>query len=214
MAAYIAKKGHDNAPSTEIKAVYKCRNIAGYLSKYCTKNLNAMKLHSNIDNNTMQQVVKASGKPDAAGLKLNPGLLAAKFLKEENCYLLKFDSELINCEKIVELVQDTGAFVLHYKDCELRTIKGRQWFCSTTLTKMRNVSEVVSDDVETDLQNILQKGCIKYTKIVKDYVTVLCFNVFEYVNKGMFEGLRQLIRSNQNLWVMNEHDAYFNLLKV
>jgi len=207
------KWGSDsNPPSTEIKAVHKCKNIAGYLSKYCTKNLSAMKLHSNIDRHAMQKVVKESGRKNKEGKPVNPGLLAAKYIEAENYFLLKYDSELINPEQIVELVQATGVIVMHYIEIPLRTIEGRHWFCSTTLTRMKNVSDVVSNDVEIDLQNILQKGCIKYTKIVKDYVTVLCFNVFECVQKGMFEGLRQMIRANQNKWAQLENEIYLTLL--
>lgn len=204
--------GDNNPPSTEIKKVYKCKNIAGYLSKYCSKNLNAMKVYSNIDNNKLQQVVKASGRKNKDGIAENPGLLAAKFIDNENCYMLKYDSSLIDPAKVAELIQATGAIVMHYVDIPLRPIEGRHWFCSTTITKMKNVADVISNDVEIDLQNILQKGCIKYTKIVKEYVTVLCFNVMEYVAKGMFEGLKQLIRLNQNKWVQNENETYLRLL--
>jgi hypothetical protein len=211
--SHKAKWGSNaNPPSTEIKAVYKCKNIAGYLSKYCTKNLNAMKLHSNIAPHKLQQVVKASGRKNKDGIPENPGLLAAKFIEKENCFMLKYDSALINPEQIAALVQATGAIVMHYVDIPLRAIEGRHWFCSSTLTKMKNVSDVVSDDIITDLDNILVKGCIKYTKIVKDYVTVICFNVFECVQNGLFEGFRQLIRLNQNRWVTYENEAYLNLL--
>lgn len=201
-----------NPPSTEIKAIYKCKNIAGYLSKYCTKNVNAMKLYSNIAQHTMAAVVRSSGKKNKDGIPEMPGLLSAKFNEVENCYLLKYDSELINPDQIAAMVTATGAVVMHTVNIPLRAIEGRHWFCSSTITKIKNVAEVVSDELVDDLDNILNKGCVQYTKIVKEYVTVICFNVFECVQKGMFEGLRKLIRLNQNKFATYENEAYLNLL--
>lgn len=198
---YIVAKGHNKAPSTEIKAVYKCKNISGYLSKYCTKNLNAAKLNCTNSIDAVKQVVKETS-----------GLLSVKFIKSGGYYLLKYDNSILNFEQMAAAFTGAGIMILNLVDCPLREIKGRQWFCSRTLSQLGNVVEVVTNAIEDDVRNILEKGVVKFKKIVKDYVTVLCFPVFDMVERGLFAGIDKLFYMNKVKWQCNENEAYLNLI--
>lgn len=205
LTEYISKKGHDKAPSTEIKAVYNCKNISGYLSKYCTKNLNAARLNSPATLDQVKEAIKQQ-QPD------KKGILAVKFNPTGGFYMLKYDNSIMNFEAIAAYLTGAGITILNMVDCPLREIKGRQWFCSRTLSQLGNVVEVVTNAIEDDVRNILQKGIVKFKKIVKDYVTVLCFPVFEMVQKGIFNGIDKLFYMNQVKWQCNENEAYLNLI--
>lgn len=182
---YKATKGHADAPSTEIKAVYECKNIAGYLSKYVSKNTSQLTLDSNITAKDLHKLVKATD-----------GLIAAKWHSTKKHWLVKFADQVLNENQIKAFVETTGATVYSIEVQKIRNIEGRQWYCSTTISKLKNVSEVVSDEIEEDLQAILQRGAIKYKRIEKDFVTLLCFDVADAINAGLFPGLKELFDVN------------------
>lgn len=184
---YRAKYGADkNPPSTEIKAVYKCRNIAGYLSKYVSKDVALVKFKTTVSRADVKNVLA-----DVPGI-------TSVFKKDQTGEVrLKFDPTITNFRLIKAKLSASRIGFVDYFEIKLRPIKGRLWFLSKSLTRIKNRSQQITTDFHIPLREHIEKGIIKAKTVVHEYATIYVFDVVSSFVYGFMNEVKKMFFYNQ-----------------
>lgn len=195
---YKAKHGTDKQPpSTEIKAVYKCKNIAGYLSKYVSKDTAVYKFNTTEARVTIKDALQ----------NVN-GILSIQVIEKKGICKIKFEKNVANFSIIENSLHNYNIKTDAAERVELRPIQGRLWFLSQSLTKIKNATEQISSDNFTKIAESIKKGIIKAKTIITDYATTFVFPVYNYLKESIFEDVSNLFTEVETTFIMWEDWSY------
>ena len=194
---YIAAHPDKQPPSTEIKAVYKCNNVAGYLSKYVSKDVSVFKFTTTEPKAFIKQCLEKVS-----------GIIAVNKIDQKNICKIKFETGSTNFDEIKNTLLNCGCYMEQPELITLRPIKGRLWFLSTSLSKLKNASEPISSDNFTKIAEEIKKGVIKAKTIISDYATTFVFPVWQYLKQQLFEDVNTLFEEVEHNFIFRENWEY------
>lgn len=129
-----------NPNTTDIHSIYKIGNIAGYLSKYVSKNLKVYEFKSD------EQPWKIKKE-----LSKIEGFIS--LIREANGFKAKFSA--ITNEIFFTAIEGLKTKLYDVRERVIRAINGRLWFCSRSLKQLKNITLELTHDVFCGINELM-----------------------------------------------------------
>lgn len=191
VSSFAEKYGHTAPNSTDIHSIRNLKNVAGYLSKYCCKNICYIKVPS----------AEYSLKKEFQ----NKGLDSKNVFKKQH-------TDLKWC--IHDITEDQRAHIekLGFKITTPRMVLGRLWYLSKSLQKMKGLKIYIEE--ENSIKNEFSKMYDRITAdLIKrhDFCTSVFWKAFDFVKLGAKSIFKKILEFTDHLKPANESEIIYEV---